>query len=75
MYDYVFLDAFFSMPYSQEALPVIFSNETAVLGCSVFVLKTMCKTCRPKREPQWECCEKFFRENVTLSPYYHAVEG
>ena len=44
MYDHVFLDAFFSMPYSQEALPVIFSNETAILRCSVFVLKTMCKT-------------------------------
>ena len=30
-----------SMSYSQEISVVIFSNETAVLGCSIFVLKTM----------------------------------
>ena len=30
-----------SVPSSQEILPEIFSNETAVLSCTIFVLKTI----------------------------------
>ena len=34
-----------SVPYFQEILPAIFCNESAVLSCSIFVLKTiLCKT-------------------------------
>ena len=71
-----------SMLYSQEILPAIFCNETAILSCSIFALKTILRKTLivqtktgPKRDPEWEYCKKDLSENETFSPCYHAVEG
>ena len=64
-----------SLPSLQEIFPTIFSSETVILSCLIFVLKTILFKTFFVWGSQWEYWKKYFSESIRGHPFMTSTKN